>query len=125
MKTVILACLLATSAASAFAEWTKVTESDEANFYIDLSTLRQDGSFRKVWTVQDSKSLKELSVKSLRMYYEYDCKEERVKILAISTHSESMLGGEILFTGGADPSGWRAIPPATALETMLKTVCAK
>jgi len=53
---------------------------------------------------------------------EYDCKEERWRILFVSAQSERMAGGATL---GADDSGetWNDIAPETAPEIVLKIVC--
>ena len=52
-KKIIFACLLPTSAASAFAGWTYVTESSKGTtFYIDFQPIRKDGNLRNVWIVQ-------------------------------------------------------------------------
>lgn len=124
MKEIILACLLATSAASAFAEWTKVGESDEINFYIDFSTIRKDGGWRKVWVIHDLKQRYKGGEMSARYRSEYDCKDERTRFVSFSSHSESMAGGETLYSDSStDP--WRAIPPNTTSEKILKIVCAK
>ena len=116
---------MATSAASAFAEWTKVDEVDGVTFYIDYTTIRKDGNVRKVWLVNDKKQRDNDGVVSSRSQQEFDCKAESNRTIALSTHTGPMAGGDALFTGGADPRGWRAIPPNTAIETILKIVCAK
>ncbi len=123
MKKIIIACLLATSGASAIAEWTKVSELDDITFYIDYKTIRNAGSLRKVWAVHDLKQRSPEGVMSRRLQSEYDCKAENTRTLALSTHTGPMATGETLFTGGADPNGWRAIPPGTTTERILKIVC--
>lgn len=126
MKQIILACLLATSGASAFAEWTYVTESSDGTiFYIDFQSIRNDGNLRKVWIIQDIKQRDKDGEMSSRLRFEFNCKEERNRILAISTHTGRMAGGKTLFTGGADPMGWNEIPPNTPFMRILKIVCAK
>lgn len=127
MKQIILACLLTTSALSAIGEWTPVWQSNakDAVYYMDYKTIRKDGNLRTMWLISDlSKRYKDGEM-SRRSRYVFDCKLERYKILAMSTHSESMATGEVLFNGGEDPAGWRAIPPTTAVETILKIICAK
>jgi len=125
MKKIILACLLATSAASAFAEWTKVEEVADIKFYIDYKTLRKDGGLRKIWLIMDEAQREKDGSISSRQQLEFDCKAESRRILALSTHTGQMAGGETTFSGGSDPRGWRAIPPNTPMETILKIVCAK
>ena len=123
MKKIIIACLLATSGASAIAEWTRVFDTDLTIFYIDLGTIRKDGRFRKVWEMQDQKIRHENGVLSSRYRIEYDCKEERNRILSFTSYSGSMGSGKDLITGSSTYP-WNDIPPKTAFEGNLKIVCA-
>jgi len=126
-KKIILACVLATSAASAFAEWTKVSESDdgEVSFYIDYKSIRKDGNLRKVWMVHDYMQAKKGGYKSVRLMVEFDCKAERYRTLTISGHSENMVLGATLGTENPSAPQWVYIPPSSSIETTLKIVCAK
>ena len=114
MKTLLLALLLVTS--SAWAEWVKVSSGQ----YIDPDSIRKDGDLRRVWELRNY----EPERRSARARMEYDCKQERKRILSISTHSEPMAGGMIVSQYGED-SIWRDIPPDTVAELLLKIVCAK
>jgi len=125
-KKIILACVLASSAASAFAEWTSVAETSQATYYIDLSTIRKDGVMRKVWGIHDLKKLESNGWASVRSRNEYDCKEERYRALSLSSHSEPMAGGTAMFTNRFEnPDSWRQIPPGTDVEAIMKIVCAR
>lgn len=125
MKKAIIACVMATSAASAFAEWTFVSESEKTNFYIDKGSIRKNGGQRTVWQISDQKQRNNDGEMSTRTKMEYDCKRERVRTLSLSTHSESMAEGKVLLSLEADPKGWKSIPPETIYETIFQMVCAK
>ena len=121
-KLLIAMVLLATG--SAWAEWVKVGENKDANFYIDPASIRKDGNLRRVWEIQDLKQRdKEGGVMSRRMRYEYDCKQERDRYLSFSTHSEPMAGGTTLVSGGEETK-WSDTPPDSAAEAIQKLVCA-
>lgn len=123
MKKLFLVCLMML-AGSAWAEWVVFGESDTATSYFDPATIRKDGNMRRVWQLQDLRERGRGGEMSRRMRYEYDCKQERMRILGISGHSRSMAGGEILLTAGED-NNWEAIAPGTVAETMLEIACAK
>jgi hypothetical protein len=125
MKNIVLACLLATSAASAVAEWTKVGASDDISFYIDLQTISKDGNLRKVSQVLDLKRLEEYDAMSSLIKLEFDCKAERQRILAVTLHAGVMVSGKVIQRLGEDPSGWTTVPPGTAGATTMRIVCAK
>lgn len=114
---------MATSVASAFAEWTLVFKSETINFYIDFQTIRKEGSTRKVWEIQDLKQRHKDGEMSRRFRSEYDCKDERLRLLSSSEHSESMGLGKTLSTTSQDK--WGDIPPGTPAATILKIVCVK
>jgi hypothetical protein len=56
--------------------------------------------------------------------FEYNCKEERFRVMTVSTHSEPMADGETL-TNWTAVDTWGDVAPGTAAETIMKTVCAK
>lgn len=124
MRKTILMILLAVVSIGAMAEWVKVSESDAAFFYIDLATIRRNGDFRRVWEMRDMKKIDKDGVMSVRALMEYDCNEERSRILSISEHSEPTLGGKVLLSSD-DPSTWRYVAPGTVFESTLKVVCTK
>ena len=121
---IILCFLLSLAAAPAWAEWVEVAATDASTFYINSASIRKNGNFRKVWVIQDLKQRDENGVRSRRVLDEIDCKEERRRFLAISSHSEPMAGGETLSSKDG-VSEWNAIPPDSTAETMLQRVCAK
>jgi hypothetical protein len=122
---IILCFVLALVAAPTWAEWVEVSETDSVVFYIDPATIRKDGNLRKVWLIQDMKQRHKDGEMSRRARYEFDCKEERVRIVALSGHSESIARGETLWSFDQTADDWSAIPPGTAHEAILELVCAK
>ncbi len=120
----IVLCLLALVAAPVWAEWVPVTKSERATIYIDPASIRKDGNIRKVWEMHDLMQRDEFGEMSLRLLKEYDCKEARVRFLAVYAHSEPMAVGKE-FASMNRPSEWDYIPPGHFLSGVLKTVCAK
>lgn len=124
MKKLLLVCLMML-ASSAWAEWQEFIQNDTSVSYIDLETIRKDGNLRKIWVLLNYAE-KDINGKmSARTRQEFDCKEERRRVLTISTHSEAMAGGKQLFSHTLDTPKWEEIPPNTNYMTLLKLVCAK
>lgn len=121
---IILCFLSALVAAPALADWVAVSESDELVAYIEPSSIRSNGNLRMVWQLQDLKQRTEHGVMSRRMLVEYDCKDERFRILAIATHSEPMAGGKTLVIRDK-PGEWSPFRPATPAEDTLEIVCTR
>lgn len=121
----ILCLLLALVTAPAWAEWLEVVVLDSGDaIYIDPAKIRKNGNFRKVWEIQNLKQRHEMGEMSRRFLNEYDCKEEQVRILSGTSHSEPMAGGKVLLSGDS-PRKWIAIAPDTYPERIFKFVCAK
>jgi len=59
---------------------------------------------------------------SYRSLAEYDCKEDRLRVLSITTHSGSMAAGETLESQDG-VSEWIDIAPGTIREILLKMLC--
>ena len=124
MKKLFFVCLMML-AGSAWAEWVVYSKDEEdGTFYLDPATIRKDGNMRRVWRVQELKQRTADGEKSRRMRIEYDCKEERYRILSASVHSEPMAGGTVLTQEG-EANDWTAIPPNTTGERVFNLVCAK
>ena len=109
----VLCLLLTLSTSLAWAEWVKVSVTDEHTTYIDPATIRKDGNLRKVWTIQDRKQRDKDGEMSRRTLIEYDCKEERYRVRSGTTHSDPMARGNTLYTRSGEPGEWNDIPPET------------
>lgn len=122
MKRLIFALLAMSFSASAAAGWVKVGETEEGSFFIDPETIRSSGHFRKVWVITNMKKLIVDGARSYRVQWEYDCKEERSRVLYLSGHSKQSATGEMLFSSSA-PQRWEPTPPDTPDEFILRIVC--
>ena len=123
MKKLFLVVLMML-ACSAWAEWVMYFEAKTITYFYDPATIRKDGNMRRVWVLYDLRERYKEAEMSYRTQYEFDCKQERVRFLAASAHSEPMAGGKTLYSSGEE-NNWRAIAPGTIAETILKIVCAK
>ena len=123
MKTLLLALLLVTG--SAWADWVQVAEREDMVLYIDPETIRKDGDLRRVWQIQNYKQRDKNGEMSSRVRIEYDCKQERYRMLSLNTRSGPMASGTSLFQSSSEDIQWRDIPPGNLVEIVLKIVCAK
>ena len=124
MKELLIAMfLIATS--SAWAEWVKIGESDGVDNYMDPASINMDDNLRRVWQIYDFKQRDKNSAMSIRVRMEYDCKQERSRVLSYSSHSEPMTSGTELRRGSGRDAPWEDLPPGSAGELILKRACAK
>lgn len=111
-------------AGSAWAEWVMHSETETATHYLDPDTIRKEGNMRRIWGLTDLRTRHKDGEMSRRVRYEYDCKQELYRFLAITEHSEPMAGGKVL-SMHEEEKLWRAIAPNTSAEATQKIVCAK
>ena|ERR1035437_6576475 len=116
--------ILALATAPALAAWEKAASSDKGTFYIDPATIRKNGDLREVWQVEDFKAKRPDGAISVRTLREFDCKGDRVRVLANSEHSGAMATGKTLVSKN-DTGKWGHIPPSTVIAVISKAVCAR
>lgn len=108
------------------AEWKQVAEgADEAMLFVDFGTFRKDGSIVRFWQLTNFSKPKRSfgkDVFSLRARVEFDCKQERQKLISISLFSEFFAKGEVI-TSDDTGTNWSDIPPDTVASTVFQSVC--
>ena len=61
---------------------------------------------------------------SQKAQQEFDCREERVRMIRLLRYSENMAGGEEA-DSDADAGEWKRISPGSTNEKLLKLACEK
>ena len=118
---IVLCFLLALVASPAWAAWVPVTESESGDsYYIDPATIRVNGNLRRIWILINQKVPHPDGELSARTLQEFDCKEDRLRILAGFSHSGPMATGKVLLTVDKPPLDWHHVPPSAVFATILK-----
>ncbi len=81
----------------AWANWTKVGESELATLYMDRSTIQREENVVRVWELQDLRAPDADGVRSRRYQNEYDCKYQMYRIGNMTSYAGPMLTGQKLF----------------------------
>lgn len=128
LKNSLIGLMLMAVSAGAMAEWTKIDTAADGKFdyYADLSTIRKSGGTAKMWTLQDFKKAQPLSNNksylSAMARQEYDCNEEKFRVLSSYVYSGNMKNGDLV--GNDDSSGeFHSIPPESVIATEFKIAC--
>ena len=127
MKKLLMGLLMLLVSGAAVAEWTIVDVDDELALFVDRTTIRRNGNFVKMWSLIDYKKAKVFegtSDLSERSQYEYDCKEERMRRLALTTFSGQMGSGAVTYTN-SDTGNWVPVAPGSVAEAHWKIACGK
>jgi len=122
-----LLALVMVISSPAWAEWSLITTSDSGDtYYIDIETIRKSGGFIKVWELNNFSEKRNLAniqgVNSTRYRTEYDCKNERLRYLTLSAHSELDAKGKVLAQESKE-GDWVELPPNTTGRLNMKMVC--
>jgi len=126
MQKKYLLALMLLFALPASAEWRQVAEgADGALLFADFGTFRKDGSTIRFWQLTNFSKPKKAfgrDVFSLRARVEFDCKQERERLISISLFSDFFATGEVI-TSEDTGTNWRDIPPDTVASTVFQSVC--
>jgi hypothetical protein len=122
-----LLTLLMLFAPPAWADWDFVVETESGTqVFIDFQTVRKEGNRVKVWQLTNylkpQKIPSGLEIFSLRTRYEFDCKDETSRMLAITAFPEQYAKGKELGHEG-ESNKWEHIAPRSTHSEVLKKVC--
>ena len=120
--------MLLVTAGTASAEWTAAGDSDEFIQYVDRATIRRNGNFVKMWVLMDFKTVQTFagdSYLSSKAQQEYDCKEEKVRLLAYTWYDGQMGNGKVVVSNGNVRDEWSPISPGSIGEIQWKIACGK
>lgn len=123
MKYLLVLVMLITAPAQA--GWTKVNSSNGTDFYIDFATVKAEGTKRTTWQLTNystPQSLVDVYYLSSSARVEFDCKEEKSRLLTITVFSMRNADGKPLLTVD-EPTKWSDIAPYTTARGILNTVC--
>ena len=117
---------------NAAAKWVKVSSSPEDGvaLYADPATIRKSANIATMWELMDSKTAEKgpgnKVIHSLVSQTEYDCKEERLRVLDAIGFSENMGKGELIEDEITPIPEWEPIlPDDITFKKMWKIACGK
>ena len=125
----LLLTLLVLSSGPVFAEWVLTSGDDESGLtvYIDPDSIRRKGNLVKMWQLYDYKTVQTVagdSLLSIKRYNEFDCTEERTRMLAYTWFSGNMASGKVVYST-PDEQQWEPVIPRTINRTLWKVACGK
>ena len=115
-----------------WAEWLRLgeTSSDTGRekafaYYFDPATVRKTPNGRRAWAMWSYVQIQDGSFgkyQTSKILYEFDCADERSRILQLTFTSGPMGTGESVFSE-AEPGHWLIPTPRSINEGALKAVC--
>ena len=128
----LLITLLVLSSGSVYAEWIAVEKNNESTgimtVYVDPNTILRKGNLVKMWQLIDYKTMQggrsPSRFSSTKIHKEFDCADERLRLLALTNFWGNMGTGE---PSGAYVEGgnWVAVEPDSMNQALWEVACNK
>ena len=116
----------ATAESKPESKWTKIGGGADFDNYADLSTIRKSGNTAKIWDLRNFKKAQTASNGKSYLSFiaraEYDCNEEKYRLLSFYDYSGNMKNGDIVQQWEGEDK-WSSIPPESISATELKVAC--
>ncbi len=121
--------LLVLSSGLAYAEWVKVSDSDETGktVYVDPATIRRNSNLVKMWQFYDYKTVQTVGGNrflTAKEQWEFDCAEKRGRVVARKEFSGNMGSGTMVFTN-SEVGKWIPVIQGSMGQTVWEVACGK
>ena len=122
-RTVAISIVLLLISPLAQAEWVRMFQNIHGTaYYMDPTTIEHHGNMRRVWEMESFKDATKEGLHSIRLYKEYDCKQELGHFKKYVAHTGPQATGEIM--GNVEtPSDWKTVNASPANKLVFSTVC--
>lgn len=115
-----------------YAEWVNIDGKVENGriiytVYLDTDSIRRTGNIVTLWALYDYIAIQSivggpwLSSKTRR---QYECVEERVRLLGYMTFTGNMGSGEAVYSN-SDQSGWESLTPGSIDRKLWEFACSE
>jgi hypothetical protein len=103
--------------------WQYASNSDVSHVFVLMSSIKQEGAFRRAWVMhalaeKDGRLNNSLSYQELS---KFDCGNERIELLQLTSFSEAWGGGDV--TGRLGKEKWEYFLPGSVYAEVAKYVC--
>jgi hypothetical protein len=125
----VLIMFLVLSSGPVYAGWVLTSGDDEVGLkvYVDPDSIRRKENLVKMWQLYDYKTVQTVagdSLLSIKRYNEFDCTEERTRMLAYTWFAGNMATGKVVYST-PDEQQWEPVVPRTINHTLWKVACNK
>jgi Surface-adhesin protein E len=126
IKKLLLVIFLLVVITPAKAEWVKVgTESPQGEtHYFDPETTKMNGPLRKVWVLSNYGKKLAGGYRSVKSFYEFDCKEERARSYTMLLYTDKMATGDVIGAQHDKLKEWSIYPTGSIFSHIADAVCA-
>jgi hypothetical protein len=125
----LLRTLLVLSSGPVYAEWVLVSGDDETGLtvYVDPDTIRRKENLVTMSGLIDYRTIQIIAgdtLLSIQRPNEYDCAEERTRLLSFTWFSGNMGSGQVVHSD-PDEDKWIPVAPESIGQLLWKRACGK
>ena len=124
----LLIILLVLNSGPAYAEWVSIGSTDDGmTAYGDPDTICRKGEMVKMWSLFDFQIMQYVEgIPSLskKGHSEYDCAEERLRLLALVEYSGNLGKGKVVYSDTIEQP-WKPVVPRSVDQALWKLACDK
>jgi hypothetical protein len=105
------------------AEWVRMFQNIHGTaYYMDPTSVEHHGNMRRVWEMESFKEATKEGLHSIRLYKEYDCKQDLGHFKKYFAHTGPQATGEVM--GNVEtPSEWKTVNASPAGKLVFSEVC--
>lgn len=112
---------------TASAEWVRTGGTHKYDGYVDLATIGQPDKNVTLWTLRDFTVTRQVArgpYRSVKTKKQYDCRNNRSRILFSRYYAEQMGKGRLVYQGKGTKQ-WAKVAPGSDGEAEWKIACRK
>jgi hypothetical protein len=105
------------------AEWVRTFQNIHGTaYYMDPTSVENHGNMRRVWEMESYRDATKEGLRSIKLYKEYDCKQEIGHFKKYVAYTGPEATGELM--GSVEtPSEWKTVNASPAGKLVFSTVC--
>lgn len=126
MRKFLLAVFLITVITPLQAGWVELSRDSEKGetHYFDPETTQNNGHLRKVWALSNYNKKQVGGHHSVKTFYEFDCKEKKVRSKTMLLYSGINASGDIVGAHHKESEDWSKLSPNSIFDQLSETLCA-
>jgi hypothetical protein len=124
-----LIMLLMMNSVPAYGEWLWASANDiqGLTIYVDPDSIRRKGDLVTLWQLYDYKAVQTVggnSFLSSKVQRQFDCGNQRTKLLAFTHFAGNMGNGNRIMTD-SDEAEWKSVAPGSVGNVLWRFACSK
>ncbi len=128
MKQLFFVALMLLSSGPAYAEWVVIDTFEDETIYMDLDTIHRKEDLAEISVISDFNAAKHLQdgsrYRSARLLHQYNCIEQRFRLLAVTLFAGNMGNGAML-DALAKEGTWHPIHSDNVSRQLMELACPK